>query len=148
MTFPRSAFEWLSHTAISQDFNEADYLYFGFFMAAHLLGIALLVGPSLLIDLRALGIGIRAVSFKQVERTLKPWLLAGLVVAALSGSWLFVADPLKYYVNPAFRLKALFLLLALIAQFFVARKASKWAALLAALLWLATAIGGRVVGLL
>ncbi len=148
MTFPRSLFEWLSHTAISHAFNEAHYLWFGAFMAVHLLGIALLVGASLLIDLRVLNLGIRAVSITRATQALKPWLLAGLIVAVLAGTWLFVADPLKYYANPAFRLKALLLLLAVIAQFFVQRKPLKTVAALAVLLWIGTAICGRAVGLL
>jgi uncharacterized membrane protein YcfT len=157
MPTPHALFEWLSHTAISQAFNEAHYLFFGGFMAAHLVGIALLAGTALLTDLRVLGIGLRAASPARVASQLRPWLLAGLLVAALTGAWLLLADPLKYYVNPAFRAKAALLGLALLLQVLVDRGArsgrarpvlARSTALLALLAWLCTAAAGRIVGLL
>lgn len=148
MISPRPFVEWLAHTSLSQSFNEANYLWFGAFMAAHLIGIALLAGTSLLVDLRVLGVGIRAAGQHRVARALRPWLLAGLAIAVATGTWLFVADPLKYYVNPAFQLKALLLLLAVLAQFVVQRRPLKSFALVALLLWFGTAICGRAVGLL
>ncbi|RZZ86764.1 DUF6644 family protein [Pseudoxanthomonas winnipegensis] len=148
MTLLHSLIEWLSRTTVSQTFNEAHYLWFGAFMAVHLIGIALLVGASLLVDLRVLDLGIRAASVTRVAQALRPWLVTGLAVTVLTGTWLFVADPLKYYVNPAFRIKVLLLLLAGLAQCVVQHRPVKPLALLAVLLWLATAVSGRAVGLL
>ncbi|WDS37012.1 DUF6644 family protein [Pseudoxanthomonas sp.] len=157
MASPHALFEWLSHTAISQTFNEAHYLFFGGFMAAHLAGIALLGGTALLTDLRVLGIGVRSATPAQVVGELRPWLWSGLAIVVLSGGWLLIADPLKYYVNPAFRAKAALLLTALVLQHLVHRLAraqatprvgAKVVAAVTALLWISTAAAGRVVGLL
>lgn len=157
MPSPHDAFQWLSHTAISQTFNEAHYLFFGGFMAVHLIGIALLGGTALLTDLRVLGIGVRAASPAQLSRALRPWLRVGLGIAVLSGAWLLVADPLKYYVNPAFRAKAVLLLFALVLQAIVHRAvkversprfSARLVAAIAVLAWTATAAAGRIVGLL
>lgn len=157
MPSPHALFEWLSQTAVSQAFNEAHYLFFGGFMAAHLVGIALLAGAFLLTDLRVLGIGVRAASPAQVARDLRPWLRVGLGIAVLSGTWLLVADPLKYYVNPAFRIKAALLVLAVLLQTLLHRNvrqeqsqpaSAKIIAVLALLAWICTAAAGRIVGLL
>lgn len=157
MSSPHALFEWLSHTTLSQSFNEAHYLFFGGFMAAHLIGIALLAGTALLADLRMLGIGVRAVSPSLLARDLRSWWRAGLGIAVLSGGWLLLADPLKYYVNPVFRAKAALLLVALILQVLVFRAvrgerqppaSAKVTAALAVLAWMSTAAAGRIVGLL
>lgn len=151
------AFAWLAHTPISQTFNGASYLYFGLIMAAHLLGLTLLGGTSLLIDLRLLGLGLRDATPRSVTLALKPWLWIGLALVVLTGTWMLVADPLKYYVNPSFRIKVVLLLLAIALQLWIQRKALRedpigialrGLSLLALLLWLATTIAGRVIGLI
>lgn len=157
MPSPHALVQWLSETALSRSFNEAHYLFFGAFMALHLIGIALLVGASLVTDLRVLGLGLRSASPARTIRVLRPWLRAGLLVAALSGIWLLVADPLKYYANPVFRAKAALLLAALLLQAATHRGGlaatatalpARALALAALLAWLATAAAGRIVGLL
>lgn len=155
MSLPHAAFQWLAETPLSQYFNGSHYLWFGGFMAVHLIGIALLVGTSLLIDLRLLGLGLRVATPTQVLRTLRPWLLGGLGVVLASGAWLLLADPLKYYANPVFRLKALLLVLAITTQLGLFRASTeslgsglKAVAGAGILLWFATIIAGRWVGLL
>lgn len=151
------AFAWLSQTPVSQTFNGANYLYFGLIMAAHLLGLTLLGGTALVIDLRVLGIGLRAAQTRNVAQALKPWLWVGLALVVATGTWMLVADPLKYYVNPAFRIKIVLLVAALGLQLWIHRKAlrddrSGFAfrslAASALLLWLAATIAGRVIGLI
>jgi len=53
-----------------------------------------------------------------------PWTLGGLSLAIVSGLLLFSIDPEMYYVNPAFRFKMLFLLLAIAFYFTMVRKAA------------------------
>ncbi|MEO3868579.1 hypothetical protein ABGB18_07105 [Nonomuraea sp. B12E4] len=57
----------------------------------HLLGLALLVGPAVLFDLRLLGAGRQAVSVVAAARHLLPVARAGFAAAALSGVVMFAA---------------------------------------------------------
>ena len=76
----------------------------------HFIGLSLLVGIVLLIDLRALGV-LRAVPFAALERLL-PLAALGFAVNIVTGMLFFVARPDFYTENPAFYWKLLFVLLA------------------------------------
>jgi hypothetical protein len=76
----------------------------------HFVGLSLLVGVVLLIDLRALGI-LPAVPFTALERLL-PWAALGFALNIVTGMLFFVARPDFYTENPAFYWKLLFVLLA------------------------------------
>jgi hypothetical protein len=58
----------------------------------HLLGLTLLVGPILLLDLRLLGFGRRHVAADAASRLLTPFTVAGALIAVTTGPLLFVAD--------------------------------------------------------
>jgi len=83
-----------------------------FVNAAHILGIAVLLGAILPLDLRLLGLFRRF----PVE-VLRPFLVrcaaAGLGLALLTGAWLFSVKPDEYLANAAFRWKLALLALAL-----------------------------------
>jgi hypothetical protein len=76
----------------------------------HFVGLSLLVGIVLMIDLRALGV-LPAASFTALERLL-PWAALGFAVNIVTGMLFFVARPDFYTENPAFYWKLLFVLLA------------------------------------
>ena len=75
----------------------------------HLLGLVLLVGGIGAVDLRLCGFG-RAIPAGALCRFLTPFAVAGLFIAAASGSGLFAADAVSLYGSTTFRWK-----LALIA---------------------------------
>ena len=129
--------------------------------AAHILGIGLLVGAALPMDLRLLG------AFRSVPQAVVVPFLAriagtGLALALLTGLALWSVNPGAYLANPAFRLKALLLAgaLALVATqhlnpaFRTARAGAhpapsvRLTAALSALLWLAILAAGRWIGFL
>ncbi len=157
---PRAFFEWLATTPVSAAFNGSSYWYFGAAMAVHLIGIALLGGTSLALGLRVLGWRLHGAPLDRLVRTLAPWFWGGLAVAVLAGLWLLVADPLKYYVNPAFRIKAVLLVAALVVQARILRTirrkgappspsaALKLLALTSVVLWFGATAAGRIVGLI
>ena len=73
----------------------------------HLLGLALLGGSVLVIDLSLLGFGLRGVRKTQVVRSLAPLFRLSLVVMLVTGVLLLSEEALKCYYSPAFRLKIL-----------------------------------------
>ena len=78
----------------------------------HILGLALLVGSILLLDLRILGIG-RSVSIDALSRLTTPFSVLGICLMLASGNVLFSADAAALATNPIFRLKMAILAVAL-----------------------------------
>jgi len=79
---------------------------------AHILGFAVLVGATALFDLRLLGVSGRLIPVSAVARHALPWALFGFGIAVASGLLLFSANATALASNPAFRLKALLIVLA------------------------------------
>ena len=80
--------------------------------AAHVFGIAFLVGSIVLADLRLLG-RLRALSPEAVTRVLVPTAACGLALSLLSGVLLFAVQAVDYAANPAFLAKLAVLALGL-----------------------------------
>jgi len=74
--------------------------------AAHLLGVALLVGAMVPLDLRLLGVW-RRVALEPLWRVLTRSAALGLVLAMAAGALLFVTRAGEYAASPVFRLKML-----------------------------------------
>lgn len=134
-----------------------------FVNAAHLLGIALLLGSMLPLDLRLATARAPAQLAVLAPAAIRVAAL-GLALAIATGLWLFSVQPQAYLGNAAFRWKLLLLGLALAnvaAQHRLLRNARGWNALpvpvpagvralaaVSALLWLATLVAGRWIGFL
>ncbi|MBO6521809.1 MAG: hypothetical protein JJ900_15575 [Rhodospirillales bacterium] len=63
--------------------------------AAHILGIALLIGAIVPFDLRLMGL-IRKGRIRTLAQVLVPTAAAGLAIAAASGALLFIVKPVEY----------------------------------------------------
>lgn len=70
----------------------------------HIIGLALLFGTIVIVDLRLLGLG-RSVSAVAVTRNVLPWTLAGFGVAAVTGSLMFTAHAADFATLPIFLVK-------------------------------------------
>jgi len=129
--------------------------------AAHILGVGLLIGAILPLDLRLLGF------FRQAPlAVLAPFLsraaAAGVVLAIVTGLWLFSVKPGEYLVNAAFLWKAGLLLAALVnvalqhgnRRFATAVAGGepspmvRVAASCSILLWVSVLVAGRWIGFL
>lgn len=127
----------------------------------HTLGIVLVAGTIMLVDLRLLGLGLRAEPVSHVIGRIVPWTLSGFGLMFLSGGWLFSAEATKLYDSPAFRIKMVLLALAglnaLIFHLTIYRRAGEWdglpvapkrarvAGLLSLLLWIGIIAAGRSI---
>src|SRR6266576_1248180 len=126
----------------------------------HLMGLALIGGALLVVDLRLLGLGLRHQPVAQVARNAERWLLVSLLVLLPTGLLQFMCfAATKYYYLTAFWVKMAALFLALVFTFVVRRKVamadetrinpvwSKLVALFSLSLWSTVAIAGRLIGL-
>ncbi len=129
--------------------------------ATHILGLALLIGSILPLDLRLAGAFSRT-PLPVIAPLLRGTALVGLTLAVLTGFALFTANPVEYAGNPAFRIKLALLAAALVNAALVTR-GQAWAqvlsgaspppalramAMLSALLWLGVLLAGRWIGFL
>lgn len=123
--------------------------------AVHLLALALLGGAILLLNLRLLGVGLSDQSVSEVERGARPWLVAALATMIVTGVLIGTSEALKLYDKPAFWVKMVALLAALVFTFALqlplARRevsglAAKTLATISLGLWLIVALAGRWIG--
>ncbi len=76
----------------------------------HFIGLSILLGALLVIDLRLLGM-FRIYDAAEVKR-LVPLVWLGFFINLASGTMFFIGDPMRYAVNIGFQLKMLLILLA------------------------------------
>ena len=103
--------QWLQETAFSTSIRES-ILAFPVIEGLHLLGISVSAGLIAISDLRMMGMILKKESASDVFHQLIPWISGGFVMMIITGSLLFVSEPVKCYNSVWFRLKVLFLFLA------------------------------------
>jgi hypothetical protein len=87
----------------------------------HLLGLVTVGGAILLPGLRLMGVGMTSESPASIEKTVRPWLWVGLVLLVISGVVMGMVNPMRLYTRPAFLVKVIALIPALILSFGVIR---------------------------
>jgi hypothetical protein len=107
--------------AIQNPLNESA-LSFPILECFHIVGFAMAVGTIALVDFRLLGFGLRRQTAAELAKALAPWTLFGLILVLLSGPMLFSSDPDMYYLNRAFQIKMVLLLLAIVFHYTIRRK--------------------------
>ena len=126
--------------------------------SVHILGIAVVMGSIVMLDLRILGLAVPSQQLPEMAKRLMPWLWWALASNLFSGSFFVFARPLRYFNNPVFGWKASFLLAAIAVTLLIhwwSRQADfaaangkaalkvKAAALLSLGLWIMVAMAGR-----
>ena len=102
-------FTWLEQTAIADAIRTSRWMYPAF-ETGHYIGLSLLVGGIMLIDLRVLGFA-RTLPLKSMIGLL-PFVWVGFIVNVVTGSLLFIYGATGFGTNPAFWLKMTFMVLA------------------------------------
>jgi hypothetical protein len=152
--------QWLEKTPAAAAMRNSLWA-FDITETTHTLGIVLVAGTIMLVDLRLLGMGLRREPVSHVISRIVPWTLSGFVLMFLTGAWLFSAEASKLYHSPAFRIKMVLLSLAglnaLIFHLTVYRRAPEWddmpvapvrarlAGLFSLVLWIGIIAAGRSI---
>jgi|SRR6516164_9623215 hypothetical protein len=149
--------QWCNNSFFGHGIRDSVWL-FPFVEIFHLIGLGLLGGTLLLLNLRLLGIGFPGARTSDLAKDVRPWMMGGLVLMLVSGFLLFSTEAVKMYGNWAFRAKMSFLFLAILYTFTIygrvvraeeSRTARVWrvsAAVLSLLLWTGVGLGGRAIG--
>ena len=147
---PLSLFQWLEATAVGTTVRQSLWL-FPVIECIHLLALALLGGTVLAVDMRLLGLGLKAQPAAELEQKLEPWMTGALVTSIVTGILMFLSEAIKCYYSPPFWYKMGLLLLATLYAFTIRRKvlrsvsglATKTAAMVSLALWFGVAFSGR-----
>jgi hypothetical protein len=126
--------------------------------SVHLLGLAVLGGAILVVDMRLLGLGLKNHPVVELAREARPWLKGALVVMIATGIPLFLSEPIKCYYSQAFWNKMTALAIGLLFTFTIrarvtevesVRNTARRQAVVGALslaLWFTVAASGRWIG--
>jgi hypothetical protein len=100
---------WLESTSVANAIRTIPWFYPAF-ETGHYIGLSLLVGGIMLIDLRVLGMA-RGLPLKSMIGLL-PFVWAGFAINVLTGTLLFIYGATSFGTNAAFLLKMGFMVLA------------------------------------
>lgn len=125
----------------------------------HLFGLTLLLGTTVVFNLKLLGLGLRRIDMPEMNRQLWRIAVCGLLLSAVTGILVFIPDPARYAANTAFKTKLVILVFAILYHFTIFRKgvrattppAPRRAALMAAVsltLWFGVGWAGRAIAFL
>ncbi len=150
-------FTWCEATWIGEAIRDSTWL-FPVIESLHLLGLAVIGGSVLVVNLSLLGLGLGARSAAQVWRDTRPWFLGSLAVMLGSGFLLFMSEAIKLYQHDAFWVKMSALLFSLVFTGAVQRRTalsdpdrvsrlrSGAVGILSLLSWFLVGAGGRWIG--
>jgi hypothetical protein len=125
----------------------------------HLFGLTLVLGTTVVFNLRLLGLGVRKISMPAISSQLWRLAVGGLLLSITTGILVFIPDPARYAANTAFKTKLVILLAAILFHFTIFRKvvrsetlpAPRRAVMIAAVsltLWFCVGWAGRAIAFL
>lgn len=122
--------------------------------ALHVVGIALLFGAIVPLDLRLAGWRAADGALGPLSRVVLPVAVFGFVLAACAGLLLFATDARAYAASPLFQAKLILIALALLNAFWLRRidwrntptNHTRIAGISSLLLWLGVILLGRLIG--
>jgi uncharacterized protein DUF6644 len=148
---------WLQYSAPLHAMRDSP-IFFPIVATIHLMGLALIGGAVLVVDLRLLGFGLQGQSVAELARDAERWLLRGLIVMVSTGILLFMCFATKYYYLTFFWVKMSALLVVIVFTWSIRRRVAladdadtspircKLVAVVSVLLWTTVAVGGRYIG--
>jgi hypothetical protein len=148
---------WIQYSAPLVAMRDSPWV-FPVIATIHLIGLTMIGGAVLLVDLRLLGLGLRQQPVALLARDAEKWLLRGLFVAMSTGVLLFMCFATKYYYLTFFWVKMAALILVIGLTFSVRRRITaasesqvndatgRLVAVVSLTLWTTVALGGRYIG--
>jgi hypothetical protein len=153
--------QWIHETPLSIAIRESIWVY-PILNVLHCVGILLVAGTIVVVDLRLLGLGMRRSPVSSVIGQVVPWTLGGFAFMFVTGSLLAWSEPVRLYHSLFFPWKLLFLALAGLNAFMfhyrIYRGVGMWdsssitpararfAGAISILCWICVIAAGRAVG--
>ncbi len=156
-----SILETLAQTPLAVRIAE-DPVLFPWIEVVHVLAITIVFGSILLVDLRLIGLAARDYPISRLSKAVVPVTWIAFVIAVITGSLLFISNPITYYGNVYFRAKIALILCAglnmAIFHVWTMRSMRNWdatshiplavqsAGLISVMLWVTIIVCGRWIG--
>jgi len=152
-----SFFQWCESSAIGTAIKTSNWA-FAVIESAHLLGLALIGGILLIVNLRLHGFGLRRYPLAELAVDVQPWFIGSLTLMLLTGFGLFLSEAVKCYYSQPFWVKMASLGLAIVFTLTVQRSAvldvesesrpqfRRLVAIVSLLLWFSVGAAGRWIG--
>ena len=149
-------FRWCESTAIGTAVRDSVWA-FPILEAVHLLGLCMLGGALLVVDLRLLGAGLTRQPVARLARHARRWLITALAILISTGVPLLLSEAIKAYYNTSFWVKMTTLPIALAFTFAIRERVArqedaepgvrgKVVGAVSLALWFTVAAAGRWIG--
>lgn len=99
-----SVCEWLQSLPWAAGVKESAW-QFPVIESIHSLGLAVMLWPAAILDLRLLGVSMTRRPVSEVAAHYLPWVWTGFSAMVLTGAILFASEAVKCYDSPFFRVK-------------------------------------------
>jgi len=150
-------FEWMQHTYVGESIRHSATCI-ALLEIVHLIGLTLLIGTILMVDLSLLGRGIGNHAVSRIARELNNWTVAGLAIMLASGPLILFSEAVRCYKTPAFWIKMALLAIAVAFHFTVHRRVTlaeppaprgtaRVVAGLSLALWVGVALAGKGIAI-
>lgn len=146
----------IQNSAVAHAVSKSNHMVGAGLQIVHVIGFILLLSSIVLISLRLLGLTFAQQPVSKVARDATRLIWIGLLLTVVSGTLMFVSSPRMYYYNPAFELKMLLLVAAVLVQVLLLRRISaidsprptlvRATVALSLASWFGVGLAGRIIG--
>ena len=158
---PTNIWESIEYSSLGTTIAESTWM-FPTLETIHVIALVTVIGMIAIVDLRLVGVGSKALAVTKLSKDTLPWVWGAFILAAMSGSLLFISKATSYVANPYFLWKMVMMALAgfnmMYFHFFTYRTvehwdldpsvpfAAKFAGAMSLIFWLAVVFFGRAIG--
>jgi len=158
---PTNIWESIEYSSLGTTIAESTWM-FPTIETIHVIALVTVLGTIAIVDLRLIGVAGRQLAVTKLSKDTLPWTWGAFLIAAITGSLLFISKASSYMINPWFLGKLAMLALAglnmmyfhmttwravehweLDPTFPAAAKVAGWMSLV---FWLAVVFCGRMIG--
>lgn len=146
----------IQDSAIAHAVSKSNHLVGAGLQVFHVLGFVVLLAALVVINLRLLGLAFPRQTVPQVAGEATRLIWGGLSLAIVSGTLMFAASPTLYFYKPVFLVKMALLVVAVVLQVFLFRKAAasespspalaRTSVVLSLASWFGIGFAGRIIG--
>jgi uncharacterized protein DUF6644 len=146
----------IQNSAVAHAISKSNHMVAASLQIVHVIGFILLLSSIVMISLRLLGLAFAQQPISKVGRDATRLIWIGLALTVASGTLMFVSSPRLYYYNPAFELKMLLLIAAVLIQVLLLRRVSasdsptpalvRTTVALSLASWFGVGLAGRIIG--
>jgi putative copper export protein len=153
--------KWVEASSLATRIRDG-LLLFPLLEGIHVIGLAMVFGTIIIIDLRLLGKASTNRPFDKLASEILKWTWVGFAIAAVTGSLMFISNAGVYFHNTYFRIKILLLLLSGVNMFVFevtarrtvkdwntapsAPRSGRTVGALSLIIWIGVIVTGRLIG--